>query len=84
MVLNLNHLQGLAKAHGRALQSLFQEFLHTASHWQILLKTGLQTGFTSPFQKGHKSLIWKMMSNPQVPFSYLIYPVRPQVFCFNV
>lgn len=69
---------------GRALQSLCQEFLHKISQRQILLKTRLQTGFPSPFQKGRKSQIWKMMSNLQVPFPYLLYPVRPQVFCFNV
>ena len=83
-VLNLNHLQELAGAQSEELSTAQARNFCMQPQWQILLKTGLQPSFPSPFQKGCKSLIWKRMSNPQVPFFYLIYPTRPRVFCFNV
>lgn len=65
----------------RALKGLCLECLHTASHWQILLKMELQPGFSSPFQKGHKSLVGKMMSNSH-PGPLFLSHVPSKASCF--
>ena len=84
-VLNLNHLQELAGAQSEELSTTqARNFCMQPLSGNYYSQLGCSQVFLPPFQKGHKSLIWKMMSNPQVPFFYLIYPARPRVFCFNV